>query len=88
MPLPVYEKVFSATEKGFISETYENLCCLESFSKNFTPKCVRTLDRGVWLWLRTHSPAFQHENAGEEKTVPHHHQNVSTTDSLIGKLYG
>ena len=25
---------------------YENLCCLESLSKNFTPKCVRALDRG------------------------------------------
>lgn len=26
MPLPVYEKVFSAAEKGFISENHENLC--------------------------------------------------------------
>lgn len=46
MPLPVYEKVFSAAEKGFVSETHENLCCLESLSESFTPKCVRTLDRG------------------------------------------
>ena len=46
MPLPVYEKVFSAAEKGFISEPYENLCCLKSLSENFTPRCVRTLDRG------------------------------------------
>ena len=46
MPLPVYEKVFSVAEKGFISETHENLCCLEALSQNFTPKCVRTLDRG------------------------------------------
>lgn len=46
MPLPVYEKVFSAAEEGFVSETYENLCCLKALSKNFTPKCVRTLDRG------------------------------------------
>ena len=46
MPLPVYEKVFSAAEKGFISETHENLCCLGSLSENFTPKCVRALDRG------------------------------------------
>ncbi|MCM1056760.1 MAG: transposase [Firmicutes bacterium] len=46
MPLPVYEKVFSAAEKGFVSETHENLCCLEALSKHFTPKCVRTLDRG------------------------------------------
>lgn len=46
MPLPVYEKVFSAEEKGFISETYENLCCLEALSENFSAKCVRALDRG------------------------------------------
>ena len=46
MPLPVYEKVFSTAERGFISETYENLCCLKSLSENFSKKCVRTLDRG------------------------------------------
>ena len=46
MPLPVYEKVFSAAEKGFISETHENLCCLQSLSENFSSRCVRTLDRG------------------------------------------
>lgn len=46
MPLPVYEKVFTAAESGFVSETYENLCCLEALSENFSPKCVRTLDRG------------------------------------------
>ncbi len=46
MPLPVYEKVFSAAEKGFISETHENLCCLQSLTENFSPGCVRTLDRG------------------------------------------
>ena len=46
MPLPAYEKVFSAAEEGFVSETHENLCCLQSLSENFSPKCVRTLDRG------------------------------------------
>lgn len=46
MPLLVYEKVFYAAESGFISETHENLCCLESLCDNFSPKCVRTLDRG------------------------------------------
>lgn len=46
MPLPVYEKVFSAAETGFVSETHENLCCLKSLSETFTAKCVRTLDRG------------------------------------------
>ena len=30
MPLPVYEKVFSAAEKGVISATHENLQCLKS----------------------------------------------------------
>ena len=43
MSLSVYEKVFSAAEKGFISE---NLCCLDFLSENFTPKCVRALARG------------------------------------------
>lgn len=46
MPLPIYEKVFSAAEEGFISETYENLCCLETLSDHFNKRCVRTLDRG------------------------------------------
>lgn len=46
MPLPIYEKVFSAAEAGFISETHENLCCLKALSANFSSKCIRTLDRG------------------------------------------
>jgi hypothetical protein len=46
MPLPVYEKVFSAEENGFMSETYENIQCLKSLSENFGNKCIRTLDRG------------------------------------------
>ncbi len=33
-------------EKGFLSETYESLCCLGFLSKNFTSKCVRARDRG------------------------------------------
>lgn len=46
MPVPVYEKVFSAAEEGFVSETYENLCCLKALSARFSKNCVRTLDRG------------------------------------------
>ena len=46
MPLPVYEKVFSVAEKGFLSETDENLKCLHYLSANFKKTCVRTLDRG------------------------------------------
>ena len=46
MPMPVYEKVFSASEAGFVSESYENLCCLESLTSHFGPECVRTLDGG------------------------------------------
>lgn len=33
MPLPVYEKVFSAAEEGFISETYETCAALSPFPK-------------------------------------------------------
>ena len=46
MPVPVYEKIFSASEEGFVSATHENLCCLESLSAHFSNTCVRTLDRG------------------------------------------
>lgn len=46
MSLPVYEKVFSSAEEGFISEAHENLCCLRSLSAYFSKNCVRTLDRG------------------------------------------
>lgn len=46
MPLPVYEKVFSAAEKGFLSETDENLKCFGFLSANFRKTCIRTLDRG------------------------------------------
>ena len=46
MPVSVYEKVFSSAEKGFISATHENLCCLQSLSAHFSKNCVRTLDRG------------------------------------------
>ena len=45
MPLPVYEKVFSAAENSFVSETYENLCCLKTLSKNFSKKYIRILDK-------------------------------------------
>ncbi|RKI35949.1 hypothetical protein D7V86_26150 [bacterium D16-51] len=46
MPLSIYEKVLSAAEEGFISETLEKLCCLQSLSAHFPKTCVRTLDRG------------------------------------------
>ena len=46
IPLPVYEKIFSAAEKGFLSETDENLKCLGFLSVNFRRTCIRTLDRG------------------------------------------
>jgi len=46
MPLPVYEKVFSVAEKGFLSETDENLKCFGFLSANFRKTCIRTLDRG------------------------------------------
>lgn len=46
MPLPVYNRVFSAAEEEHISATHENLQCLEFLSENFSQKCVRTLDRG------------------------------------------
>lgn len=53
MPLPVYEKVFSAAENGFISETHENLRCLESLSENFTPNVSAPLTEGLMQMIIT-----------------------------------
>lgn len=46
LPLPVYQKKFSPAEADFISETGENLSCLRALSDTFSPRCIRTLDRG------------------------------------------
>ena len=45
-PVPVYDRVYSAAEKGFISETDEMLTGLKYLSKTFGNKGIRTLDRG------------------------------------------
>ena len=45
-PLPVYDRVYSATEKDFISEDDEVLKGLRYLSKTFGNKGIRALDRG------------------------------------------
>ena len=45
-PLPVYDRVYSAAEDGFISETDEVLKGLRYISSTFGKQGVRTLDRG------------------------------------------
>lgn len=49
-------------------------CCDYANAVSVSVHCE---DCHVWIWGRTHAPAFQPENAGEEKTVPHHHQSIS-----------
>ncbi len=48
MPLLVYRKVFSAVERGFISEPHENLSCLESLSENFSIKDAASRYKGAY----------------------------------------
>ena len=45
-PLPVYDRVYSAKETGFISEDDEVLKGLRYVSKTFGKQGIRTLDRG------------------------------------------
>jgi len=45
-PLPVYDRVYSVAEEGFISEVGEVLKGLRYVSKTFGKQGVRTLDRG------------------------------------------
>ena len=45
-PLPVYERVYSAAEKGFLSQTHEVLCGLKFLTKRFGHGGFRVMDRG------------------------------------------
>ena len=46
MPVSVYTKVYSASEKGFISENDEVLKALEFLSEHFEKSNIRAFDRG------------------------------------------
>lgn len=46
MPIPVYSRVYSSIEDGFISQDNEILNGLKSITAQFGSKGVRTLDRG------------------------------------------
>ena len=46
MPMPVYTRVYSSTENGFISEDEEVLNGLKHLTKHFGKTGIRTLDRG------------------------------------------
>lgn len=46
LPLPVYSRIYSSTEKDFISSERETLNALRFMSENFSKKNVRTFDRG------------------------------------------
>jgi len=45
-PLPVYDRVYSASEKSFISATEESLKGLRYLTKTFGNIGIRALDRG------------------------------------------
>lgn len=46
MPIPVYTKVYSSEEKGFVSEDDEVLKALSFLDKHFSKKNIRAFDRG------------------------------------------
>lgn len=46
MPIPVYTRIFSAKESGFISETEETLKTLRFLSSHFSKNNIRAFDRG------------------------------------------
>ena len=46
MPIPVYTRIYSAEEKGYISEDDEVLNGLKFLSKHFKRSNIRTFDRG------------------------------------------
>lgn len=46
MPIPIYERVYSSEEEGFVSENEETLKGLKFISENFGKIGIRALDRG------------------------------------------
>ncbi len=46
MPIPVYTKIFSAKEKGFVSEDEETINALKFLSCHFPKNNIRAFDRG------------------------------------------
>lgn len=46
MPIPVYTKVYSASEKGYVSEDEETINGLKFLSKHFKRNNIRAFDRG------------------------------------------
>lgn len=46
MPMPVYTRVYSSKERGFISQDDEILKSLKHLSKHFGKNGIRTMDRG------------------------------------------
>lgn len=46
MPMPVYTRVYSSTEKDYVSEDEEVLTGLKYISKHFGKSGIRTMDRG------------------------------------------
>ena len=46
MPISVYTRIYSAEEKGFVSEDAEVLNALDFLSKHFKKSNIRALDRG------------------------------------------
>lgn len=46
LPYGVYSRIYSSTEKGFVSEYNEVLKCFEFLSNHFSKSNIRTMDRG------------------------------------------
>ncbi|WP_432650562.1 hypothetical protein [Huintestinicola sp.] len=46
LPYGVYSRIYSSTEKGFVSEDNEVLKCFEYLSNHFSKSNIRTMDRG------------------------------------------
>lgn len=63
LPIPVYTKVYSSEENGFVSEDEEVLNGLKFLSKHFKKSNIRTFDRGFdnnryYRYLISHSENF------------------------------
>ena len=93
-PIPVYSRVYSSVEDGYISNNAETIKSFEFLTKHFSKKNIRALDRGydasyVFDYFMEHEETFvvrmndRKQNFGYEKFLVRTLQSIRNLDLLL-----
>ena len=91
MPIPVYTRIFSATEEEFVSEDEETLTALKFLSEHFSKNNIRAFDRGYdnnryYEYLIKHNEKFV-IRARKNRNVIHNGKRINIME-LAHKFKG